>query len=71
MSKKYKNVIIPEKVVNGIELIASCDLVIGAGGTINREAAAVGTPVYTIYQGGKICAVDRRLISEGRMVRIE
>lgn len=71
VEKKYKNVIIPEKVVNGIELIASCDLVIGAGGTINREAAAVGTPVYTIYQGGKICAVDRRLISEGRMVRIE
>ena len=69
-ARGYKNVIIPDKVINGIELIASCDLVIGAGGTINREAAAVGTPVYTIYQGGEMCAVDKRLIAEGRMVNI-
>lgn len=71
LQKAYKNVIIPDQVINGIDLIASCDLVVGAGGTINREAAAVGTPVYTIYQGGKMCAVDSMLIKTGRMVHIQ
>ncbi|MFZ5974875.1 MAG: DUF354 domain-containing protein [Bacillota bacterium] len=71
VAKGYKNVIIPEKVINGIDLVASCDLVIGAGGTINREAAAVGTPVYTIFQGGQMCAVDTMLIATKRMVNIQ
>lgn len=69
--KNYKNVIIPAEVINGIELVTSADLVIGAGGTVNREAAAVGTPAYTIYHGGKLGAVDRMLIDSRRMVRIE
>jgi len=71
VSRRFKNVIIPNEAVNGIELIACCDLVIGAGGTINREAAAIGTPAYTIYQGGKMCAVDNMLIETKRMVHIK
>ncbi len=70
-AKKFKNVIIPEKVINGIDLVCSVDLVIGGGGTVNREAAAVGTPAYTIYTGGEFGAVDRMLISSGRMIKIE
>jgi len=69
--KNYENVIIPDKVINGIDLVVASDLVIGAGGTVNREAAAVGTPVYTIYKGGKMCAVDRMLINSGKMVYID
>ena len=51
--------------------MASADLVIGGGGTVNREAAAVDTPAYTIYQGGRLGAVDRMLVDTGRMIRIE
>ena len=47
-------------------LIAFADLVIGAGGTMNREAVALGTPVYTIFSGA-MGAVDERLIAAGRM----
>ncbi len=68
--KNFENVIIPDEVINGIDLVASCDLIIGAGGTMNREGAAVGTPVYTIYQGGKMCAVDRMLIESERMTHV-
>lgn len=71
VNKNFKNVIIPDEVINGIELVASADLIIGGGGTVNREAAAVGIPAYTIYQGGKIGAVDRMLIETGRMIKIE
>ncbi len=71
LARGYKNVIIPDKVLNGMDIIAACDLVIGAGGTMNREAAAIGTPVYTIYQGGDMCAVDTMLIDTGRMVNIQ
>ena len=70
-NKKFKNVIIPNEVFNGIDLVASADIVISAGGTVNREAAAVGTPVYTIYKGGKLAAVDKMLIKTGRMIKID
>ena len=66
----FKNVIIPEIAINGVDLVASCDLVIGAGGSMNREAASIGIPVYTLYQGGEFCAVDNMLIETNRMIRI-
>lgn len=71
VKRNFKNVIIPNEVINGIELVASADLIIGAGGTVNREAAAVGTPAYTIYQGGKFGAADRMLLSKKRMIQIK
>src|SRR5712664_4120818 len=61
---------IPEKVVDGLNLIWHSDLVISGGGTMNREAAALGVPVYSIFRG-KIGAVDRKLQAEGRLVLIE
>jgi predicted glycosyltransferase len=52
--------------VDAQSLIALADLVISAGGTMNREAVALGTPVYTTY-GGRLGGVDEALIREGRL----
>jgi predicted glycosyltransferase len=55
---------VPEHAIDAQSLIAFSDLVVGAGGTMNREAVALGTPVYTIFSGA-MGAVDERLIAEG------
>ena len=65
-----KAVIIPATPLDGANLIASSDLVISAGGTINREAAALGVPAASIY-AGQWAAVDEGLVNEGRLRRIE
>ena len=62
--------LVPEHAIDAQSLIALADLVISAGGTMNREAVALGTPVYTTFQG-RPGAVDERLIREGRMRRLE
>jgi uncharacterized protein len=59
-------IVIPAKVVDGLNLIWHSDLVVSGGGTMNREAAALGVPVYSIFRG-KIGAVDRYLESKGRL----
>ena len=63
------NLIIPSEVIDGPQLVYSSDLVIGAGGTINREATVFGTPVYTQFQG-RSGSVDEYLISQGKMTRV-
>jgi predicted glycosyltransferase len=63
------NVLVPGQAVDGLSLIAAADLVIGAGGTMNREAVALGTPAYTLF-AGRLGAVDERLIAEGRLHRV-
>ena len=60
------SVIVPDQAVDAQSLIASSDLVVSAGGTMNREAAALGVPVYTTY-GGRLGGVDEALIREGRL----
>ena len=62
--------ILPERPVNGLNLIWFSDLVISGGGTMNREAAALGVPVYSVFRG-KIGAVDQYLAREGRLTLIE
>jgi hypothetical protein len=62
--------VIPERAIDAQSLIASASLVISAGGTMNREAVALGVPVYTTFEG-RPGAVDETLISEGRMHRLE
>ncbi|MGZ8650373.1 MAG: DUF354 domain-containing protein [Solirubrobacteraceae bacterium] len=62
--------VMPERAIDAQSLIAFADLVISAGGTMNREAAALGTPVWTTFSG-RPGAVDDRLIAEGRMQRLE
>ena len=60
------SVIVPEQAVDAQSLIAYADLVVSAGGTMNREAAALGVPVYTTY-GGRLGGVDEELIRQGRL----
>jgi predicted glycosyltransferase len=63
-------VIIPEHTLHGLDLIWSSDLVVSGGGTMNREAAALGVPVYSIFRG-RMGAVDRYLARNGRLVIVE
>ena len=69
-TKAGDRLVIPAEPLDGANLIASSDLVISAGGTINREAAALGVPAFSIY-AGKWAAVDEELMSEGRLRRIK
>jgi predicted glycosyltransferase len=67
---KSGRVIIPDHVVDGLNLLWFSDLAISGGGTMNREAAALGVPVYSIFRGA-IGGVDRYLSETGRLVLIE
>jgi predicted glycosyltransferase len=62
--------IVPEHAIDAQSLIAYADLVVSAGGTMNREAVALGTPVWTTFQG-RLGAVDERLIADGRLKVLE
>jgi uncharacterized protein len=62
--------VVPERAIDAQSLIALADLVISAGGTMNREAVALGVPVYTTFEG-RPGAVDERLIAERRMRRLD
>jgi predicted glycosyltransferase len=61
--------VVPEHAVDAQSLVAYADLVISAGGTMNREAVALGTPVYTTFEG-RLGAVDEALLREGRLRRL-
>ena len=61
--------IVPDRAIDAQSLIAYADLVVSAGGTMNREAVALGTPVYTVFEG-RLGAVDERLIADGRLKRL-
>ncbi len=60
---------VPSRAIDAQSLVAYADLVISAGGTMNREAVALGTPVYTTFEG-RLGAVDERLLEEGRLRRL-
>jgi len=62
--------IVPERAIDAQSLIAHADLMVSAGGTMNREAVALGTPVFTVFEG-RLGAVDERLIADGRLRRLE
>jgi predicted glycosyltransferase len=61
--------VVPERAVDAQSLVAYADIVVSAGGTMNREAVALGTPVYTVFEG-RPGAVDDRLLAEGRLRRL-
>jgi uncharacterized protein len=58
---------VPSKAVDGRSLLAFSDVVVGAGGTMNREAAILGAPTYTVF-AGRLAAVDTALVGQGLMV---
>jgi uncharacterized protein len=61
--------IVPERAIDAQSLVAYADLVVSAGGTMNREAVALGTPVWTTFEG-RMGAVDETLIAAGRLRRL-
>lgn len=65
-SLQMPSLIVPPGAVEAQSLVALADLVVSAGGTMNREAAALGVPVYTTY-GGRLGGVDEALIRKGRL----
>ncbi len=65
-----KKIIIPDHVIDGLNVIWHSDLVISGGGTMNREAAALGVPVYSIFRG-KTGAIDQYLVDNGRLTLLE
>jgi uncharacterized protein len=62
--------VVPERAIDAQSLVAQADLVISAGGTMNREAVALGTPVLTVFEG-RLGAVDERLLADGRLRRLQ
>jgi uncharacterized protein len=60
------NLIVPERAIDAQSLIAYADLVVSAGGTMNREAVALGTPVFSTFSG-RMGGVDEALIADGRL----
>jgi uncharacterized protein len=62
--------VIPREAVDAQSLVALADLVVSAGGTMNREAVALGTPVYTTFEG-RLGAVDEALLREGRLRKLD
>lgn len=68
-SRGCANMIVPKAALDGANLIAAADLIVSAGGTMNREAAALGVPAATIY-AGRWAALDEELVREGRLQRI-
>jgi predicted glycosyltransferase len=64
------NLVVPDRAIDAQSLIAYADLVVSAGGTMNREAVALGTPVYTTFSGA-LGAVDERLIAAGSLRRLD
>ena len=60
------SLLLPDRAVDAQSLIALSDLVVSAGGTMNREAAALGVPVYTTF-AGRLGGVDEQLIRDGRL----
>jgi predicted glycosyltransferase len=63
-------IIVPTHAVDGLDLIWYSDVVISGGGTMNREAAALGIPVYSLFRG-TMGAVDKHLAATGRLVLLE
>jgi len=63
-------IVVPKHAVDGLDLIWYSDLVISGGGTMNREAAALGIPVYSLFRG-KLGAVDRHLAGSGKLTLLE
>jgi predicted glycosyltransferase len=68
-ARRLPSLVVPDGAVDAQSLIAFADLVVSAGGTMNREAAALGAPVYTTF-GGRLGAVDEALLRDGRLRRL-
>jgi uncharacterized protein len=66
VGRELPSLIVPEAAIDAQSLVAHADLVVSAGGTMNREAVVLGVPVYTTF-AGRLGAVDMTLVNEGRL----
>jgi len=66
LAQGLPSLVVPEHAIDALSLVALADLVVSAGGTMNREAAALGVPVYTTF-AGRLGAVDSALVKDGRL----
>ena len=62
--------VVPHRALDGQSLVAGADLVVSAGGTMNREAVVLGTPVYTTF-AGRLGGVDEQLLRDGRLRQLQ
>jgi predicted glycosyltransferase len=69
-ARNLPSLVVPDEAVDAQSLIAAAAAVVSAGGTMNREAVALGTPVYTTF-GGRLGAVDEQLIRDGKLVPLK
>jgi predicted glycosyltransferase len=67
---RFPNLLVPAQAIDAQSLIAYADLVVSAGGTMNREAVALGTPVFTTFTG-RMGGVDEALVADGRLRVLE
>jgi len=65
-----ERVVVPERTVDGRSLVALADVLVSAGGTMNREAAVLGTPVWSMFEG-PLGGVDEQLVHQGRLRLLE
>ena len=64
---RFSGITVSDKSMNLNEIMSNCDLFIGAGGTMTREAAVLGIPTISIYQD-ELLDVDNYLIDKGLMI---
>jgi predicted glycosyltransferase len=67
--EREPGLLVPAAAIDAQSLIAAADLVVSAGGTMNREAVALGTPVWSTFEG-RLGAVDEGLIAAGRLRKL-
>jgi uncharacterized protein len=70
LERGLPSLVVPARAVDALSLVALADLVVSAGGTMNREAVALGTPVWTTFSG-RLGAVDEGLVAWGRLRILE
>jgi uncharacterized protein len=63
------NCVVPDAAIDSRSLIYAADAVIGAGGTMTREAALMGVPTWTLF-AGSTPAVDHWLERQGMLARL-
>jgi predicted glycosyltransferase len=66
---ELENCALPQAAIDSRSLMYEADLVLGAGGTMTREAALLGVPTVSIF-AGRPAGVDRLLEKRGALRRV-
>jgi hypothetical protein len=66
---ELRNCIVPRAAIDSRSLVYAADVMVGAGGTMTREAALMGIPTWTLF-AGETPAVDTWLEGRGLLRRL-